>query len=63
MEFGKEVFRVKRGLGNSLTTVSNIIVVCAILHNIGLQINDKAPENADFEFPWTDQFQTYTCTT
>ncbi|KAJ2951928.1 hypothetical protein O0L34_g4179 [Tuta absoluta] len=31
---------LKRGLGNKLTTVSNIIVACGVLHNLTLILND-----------------------
>lgn len=32
---------LSRGLGNKLTTVSNIIVACAVLHNLSLMLNDE----------------------
>src|SRR5580765_19263 len=41
---------LKRGLGNNLITVSDIIT-CAILHNIGLRVNDEIPENDGIELP------------
>ncbi|KAJ2940972.1 hypothetical protein O0L34_g10235 [Tuta absoluta] len=34
---------LRRGLGNKLSTVSNIIMACAVLFNIGLQANDDTP--------------------
>ncbi|XP_026736278.1 putative nuclease HARBI1 [Trichoplusia ni] len=34
---------LSRGLGNKLTTVSNIIVACAVLFNISLSTNDMMP--------------------
>lgn len=34
---------LRRGLGNKLSTVSNIIVACAVLYNITIQLNDEAP--------------------
>lgn len=40
---------LKKDLGNNLTTVSNIIITCAILHYIDLQINDEIPENNEIE--------------
>lgn len=42
---------LKRGLGNNLTTVSDIIITCAILHNIGIGVNDEIPENDGIELP------------
>ncbi|PSN53128.1 hypothetical protein C0J52_06273 [Blattella germanica] len=33
------------GLRNKLETIPNIIVACAVLHNISLQINDNIPED------------------
>ncbi|CAG9109077.1 unnamed protein product [Plutella xylostella] len=36
---------LSRGLGNKLVTVSNIIVACAVLHNISLQLNDDMSFN------------------
>lgn len=32
---------LSRGLGNKLSTVSNIIVACAVLHNLSLILNDN----------------------
>lgn len=53
---------LSRGLGNNLTTVSHIIVACAVLHNISLILNDimtfpdeeyQEPPQGDSEVPST----------
>ncbi|XP_063222184.1 putative nuclease HARBI1 [Bacillus rossius redtenbacheri] len=38
---------LRRGLGNALPTVSNIIVACAVLHNIAVAGNEDLPDDAD----------------
>lgn len=38
---------LSRGLGNVLPTVSNIIVACAVLHNIAITTRDELPEDAE----------------
>lgn len=38
---------LRRGLGNALPTVSNIIVACAVLHNIAITNRDEDPEEED----------------
>lgn len=38
---------LKRGLGNALPTVSNIIVACAVLHNIAMAGNEELPNDDD----------------
>ncbi|XP_049870553.1 putative nuclease HARBI1 isoform X2 [Pectinophora gossypiella] len=35
---------LQRGMGNKLTTVSNIIVACAVLHNLSIHLNDDIEE-------------------
>ena len=40
---------LKKGLGNNLPTVSSIIVACAVLHNISLQVHDQLPVDEGIE--------------
>lgn len=40
---------LSRGLGNKIETVANIIVACAVLHNISLTAQDTMPEDGDEE--------------
>lgn len=36
---------LSRGLGNKLQTVANIIVACAVLHNLSILARDPLPED------------------
>lgn len=40
---------LSKGLGNALPTVSNIIVACAVLHNVAITIHDNLPEDIEEE--------------
>lgn len=46
-----------KGIGNKLQTVSNIIVACAVLHNLSLVLNDNIELNFD-SHPYQDDGET-----
>ena len=53
---------MSRGLGNKLSNVSHIIVACAVLHNISLQLNDVI-EFAEDDEPADEELETTECDT